>query len=65
MPTIEVEWSISAEDVISTPARPFCQRGEPAPIRPDNGPEYVARALRRWLAVSDMETPHIEPGSYR
>ncbi len=60
---IEVERSITAEDVIGTLARLFGQRGAPAFIRSDNSPEFVARALKRWLAVSNVETLYIEPGS--
>jgi putative transposase len=60
---IEVERSITAEDVIGTLARLFGQRGAPAFIRSDNGPEFVARALKRWLEVSDVGTLYIEPGS--
>jgi putative transposase len=37
--TIEVERSITAEDVIGTLARLFGQRGAPAFVRSDNGPE--------------------------
>ena len=60
---IEVERSITAEDVIGTLARLFDQRGAPAFIRSDNGPEFVARALKRWLAISEVGTLYIEPGS--
>ena len=51
---IEVERSITAEDVIGILARLFGQRGVPAYIRSDNGPEFVARALKRWLAISEV-----------
>ncbi|MDQ3499203.1 MAG: IS3 family transposase [Actinomycetota bacterium] len=60
---IEVERSITAEDVIGTLARLFRQRGAPAFIRSDNGPEFVARTLKRWLAISEVGTLYIEPGS--
>lgn len=60
---IEVERSITAEDVIGTLARLFGQQGAPAFIRSDNGPEFVARALKRWLAISEVGTLYIEPGS--
>jgi transposase InsO family protein len=60
---IEVERSITAEDVIGTLARLFRQRGAPAFIRSDNGPEFGARALKRWLALSEVRTLYIEPGS--
>jgi putative transposase len=61
--TIEVERSITAEYVIGTLARLFGQRGTPAFVRSDNGPEFVARALERWLMVSEVGTLYIEPGS--
>lgn len=61
--TIEVERSITAEDVIGTLARLFGQRGAPAFVRSDNGPEFVARALKRWLTGSNVGTLYIEPGS--
>jgi putative transposase len=61
--SIEVERSITAEDVIGTLARLFHQRGAPAFIRSDNGPEFVAAALKRWLEASGVGTSYIEPGS--
>jgi putative transposase len=37
----------------------------PAPtfIRSDNGPEFIAQALRRWSENSGTTTAYIEPGS--
>jgi putative transposase len=61
---LEVERSITAEDVIGTLERLLGQWGAPAFIRSDNGPEeFVARALKQWLALSEVETLYIEPGS--
>jgi len=60
---IEVGRSITAEDVIGTLARLFRQHGAPAFIRSDNGPEFVARALKQWLVISEVGTLYIEPGS--
>lgn len=60
---LEVERSITAEDVVSTLARLFVQRGAPRFIRSDNGPEFIARAVKRWLAASGVETLYIEPGA--
>ena len=31
--------------------------------RSDNGPEFVARDLRKWLAATGAKTLYIEPGS--
>lgn len=32
-------------------------------LRSDNGPEFVARDLRKWLAGTGAKTAYIEPGS--
>ncbi len=32
-------------------------------FRSDNGPEFVAKAVRTWLARLDVKTLYIEPGS--
>lgn len=61
--SIDVERSITAEDVVSTLASLFRQRGEPAFIRSDNGPEFVAKAIKIWLETSGVKTLYIEPGS--
>jgi putative transposase len=53
---IEVERSITAEEVVKTLASLFAHRGEPAFIRSDNGPEFIAKALKRWLEVSGVRT---------
>jgi len=61
--SIDVERSITAEDVVSTLASLFRQRGEPAFIRSDNGPEFIAKAIKEWLEASGVKTLYIEPGS--
>jgi putative transposase len=61
--SLDVERSITAEDVVSTLASLFRSRGEPAFIRSDNGPEFVAKAVKQWLEASEVKTLYIEPGS--
>jgi transposase InsO family protein len=39
------------------------QRGAPAALRSDNGPEFVAKALRAWLAQLGIGTRFVAPGS--
>ena len=58
--SIDVERSITAEDVVSTLASLFRSRGEPAFIRSDNGPEFIAGAIKEWLEVSGVRTLYIE-----
>jgi putative transposase len=45
--TIEVQRSITAEDVVRALASLFERRGEPCFIRSDNGPEFIAKAVKR------------------
>jgi transposase InsO family protein len=37
--------------------------GDPAHIRSDNGPEFIALALRQWIAAAGAKTAYIELGS--
>ncbi len=41
----------------------FCQHGVPAHLRSDNGPEFTAKMLRKWLSKLNVGTLFIEPGS--
>ena len=61
--TLHVARSITSEDVIDTLAELFAERGVPEHIRSDNGPEFVAKAIRRWLEQLHVEVLYIEPGS--
>lgn len=36
--------------------------GVPRSIRSDSGPEFVAQAVRAWLAANGIDTVFIEPG---
>ena len=41
----------------------FCVHGMPVHIRSDNGSEFIARRLRRWLNRLTVHPLFIEPGS--
>ena len=41
----------------------FLERGPPAYLRSDNGPEFTATAIRKWLKKVGVGTLYIEPGS--
>lgn len=60
---IEVARSITAADVIAVLEHLFQVHGEPEYLRSDNGPEFIARAVRTWLAASGVKTLFIAPGS--
>ena len=60
---LKVDRSITSEDVIDTLAELFAMRGVPEHIRSDNGPEFIAQAIGRWLGQLEVETLYIEPGA--
>jgi putative transposase len=60
---LKVDRSITSEDVIDSLAELFAMRCVPRHIRSDNGPEFIAHAIRRWLGQVGVETLYIEPGS--
>ena len=60
---IRVRRKLSSSDVIDVLTDLFILRGIPAYIRSDNGPEFVAEAVRRWIAAVGARTAFIEPGS--
>jgi len=41
----------------------FIRRGKPAYIRLDNGPEFVATAVKAWITGLGAKPAYIEPGS--
>jgi transposase InsO family protein len=61
--SLEGRRSIKAEGVIDTLRRLFAERGTPDYLRSDNGPEFIAAAVKEWLASSGVQTLYIEPGS--
>ena len=61
--TVLVERKIKSEDVLDQLFNLFVFRGVPEHIRSDNGPEFTARAVRKWLSQLGVKTLFIEPGS--
>jgi len=59
---IKVDKSIKAIDVMCTLVDLFSTRGAPMYLRSDNGPEFIEKALTRWLAKNGTSTIYIEPG---
>src|SRR5438093_10574906 len=60
---ILVERSITAAGVIEFLEVLILKRGQPEHVRSDNGPEFVADALKAWLARVGIRTQYIAPGS--
>ncbi|MBV6500938.1 MAG: IS3 family transposase ISMdi16 [Prosthecobacter sp.] len=60
---LEVERRMEAKDVMRVLAAAVAERGAPAYVRSDNGPEFIAKAVRERIAEQGFQTLYIEPGS--
>ena len=60
---IRVERRLNSRDVLDELGELFVGHGPPEHIRSDNGPEFIATALREWLGRLGTKTLYIEPGS--
>lgn len=60
---IRVNRRLNATDVIAVLSDLFILRGVPGHIRSDNGPEFIAKALRDWIVAVGAKTAYIMPGS--
>jgi hypothetical protein len=60
---IRAERRWSSAKVISALADVMVWKGVPEHLRSDNGPEFVAKDLRKWLADTGAKTLYLEPGS--
>jgi transposase InsO family protein len=60
---IEVGKSLRSQDVILTLSRLMRIYGKPAFIRSDNGAEFTATAVMKWLRDQNIGPAYIKPGS--
>ena len=60
---IRVRRKLNSTDVIDMLTDLFILRGVSDYIRSDNGPEFVAEAVRKWIDAVGAQTAYIEPGS--
>jgi len=60
---IRVGRRLNSHHVIDTLADAMLGRGVPEHVRSDNGQEFIAKALRQWLAGLGTKPLYIEPGS--
>jgi len=60
---IRVARRLGSGEVIEVLAEVMLERGIPEHIRSDNGPEFIAKDLRKWLGKLGTGPLYIEPGS--
>jgi putative transposase len=59
---IDVAGSIRSGRVIEVLSQLVSVHGSPRYLRSDNGPEFVSRAVLKWLTAANIDTAHIDPG---
>ena len=60
---IRVKRKLNLTDVMDVLTDLFIMRGVPAFIRSDNGPEFIADAVRNWIRAVGAKTAYITQGS--
>lgn len=60
---IRIDRKLNSTAVIDVLTDLFVLRGVPSHIRSDNGPEFIAKAVRDWITAVGARTAFIAPGS--
>ena len=60
---LRADRALKSGDVIDLVKGAIVEHGAPEFIRSDNGSEFIAKELQRWLAENKIKTIYIEPGS--
>jgi putative transposase len=59
---IDVAGSIRSSRVIEVLSKLVSVHGAPRYLRSDNGPEFVSRAVLKWLEEANIDTAFLDPG---
>jgi transposase InsO family protein len=60
---LEVRRGLTAPAVVAVLAEAVRRHGAPRHVRSDNGPEFIAKAIRDWLAAAGVGALYIAPGA--
>jgi putative transposase len=60
---LHVGWSIRATDAIEVIEQTIQRYGQPAHLRSDNGPEFIAYAITDWMKERGVSSLYIKPGA--
>ncbi|NDV87972.1 IS3 family transposase [Aurantimonas aggregata] len=60
---IRIDRKLDSTDVVDVLTDLFILHGVPENIRSDNGPEFIAKVVRKWIADVGARTAYIAPGS--
>jgi len=59
----QIARSITADAVLDVLSRLMARHGVPRHIRSDNGSEFTAKEMQKWLEKAEVETLYIAPGA--
>ena len=60
---LRADRALRSADVLEWMGKAIEQHGAPQYLRSDNGPEFIAKEVQRWLAANEIKTIYIEPAS--
>ena len=60
---LRADRALRSQDVLAWLQKAIGQHGAPEYLRSDNGSEFIAKIVQRWLAEQRIKTLYIEPGS--
>jgi len=60
---LRADRALKSADVLEWMGRAIAEHGAPGYLRSDNGPEFIAKDVQRWLAEKRVKTISIDPGS--
>jgi putative transposase len=60
---LRADRALRADDVLVWLQKAIAEHGVPEYLRSDNGPEFIAHAVQRWLQHSGIKIRYIDPGS--
>ena len=60
---LRADRALRAQDVLAWLQKAIQEHGAPEHLRSDNGPEFIAQAVQRWLRDNQIKTIYIDPGS--
>jgi len=60
---LRADRALKSADVLEWMGKAIAEHGAPEYLRSDNGSEFIAREVQRWLAGNQIKTIYIEPAS--
>lgn len=60
---LRADRALRSADVLEWMGKAIQEHGAPEYLRSDNGSEFIAKEVQRWLATNQIKTIYIDPGS--